>query len=138
MISIAHSRPRLSGGCACDIRTVLQKIKRAPLASCGSDALCLYGQRRSIILDGPLAGKICVEVMARKKNPSRPRDRVFKIYMTVAAGVEEDGLLDFLEEAVVNYKKNDVRPDFDPDTVCVRRKSPKYADIKPQKYLGIV
>lgn len=62
------------------------------------------------------------------------RDRVFKVYLTMPEGAAEDEVMDYIEDAVATWK-GQLHPDnpifdLDPDSVSVRRRSPKYKECK--------
>ncbi len=76
-----------------------------------------------------------MEIMAARK-PLRKIYRVFKVCLIQEPGVCEDSLMDFIEEAITNYKKES-RPNFDPEQVTVKRNYPKYDDIPAPQWTGL-
>lgn len=60
------------------------------------------------------------------------KDRVFKVCITVPDGATEDQVMDYIEDAVTSFKgglpPEDPMFNLDPDTVSVKRVSPKYGE----------
>lgn len=67
-----------------------------------------------------------------RRNPSGIRkDRCFKVYLEMPAGVPEDEVMDYLEDAIRCYRQHEPprrAHGFDEDTVVVKRATPKYVD----------
>lgn len=57
------------------------------------------------------------------------KDRVFKVYIEMPPGVPEDEVMDYIEDAIVSYREYEPprrAHGFDKETVCVKRRDPKY------------
>ncbi len=64
-------------------------------------------------------------VNINRKGGSR-LDRCFKVYMKLPKGICEDKVMDLIEEAVASHVGS---IGIDPETVCVRRRDPKYSEL---------
>ena len=61
----------------------------------------------------------------------RRKDRVFKVYLTIPDGVTEDQILDYIEDAVMNFQfGHDLYATLkiDVDSVSAKRGTPQYAE----------
>lgn len=58
-------------------------------------------------------------------------DRVFKVCIVVPPSISEDELMDYIEDAICEYRKYEPprrAHGFDADTVAVKRRHPKYSE----------